>query len=131
VAAGGQCRKRGLDDEHRPLEVDGQHLIDVLGRQLFELAGREDTGVGAYDVQAAVLLNGGFDSAATILWIRHIGLQAAHSPGLVGEVGHRGVEVGLVARGHQYVHAAGGECGGDSAADALAAAGDDGGSPLK
>ena len=82
VAAGGQCRKRGLNDEHRPLEVDGQHLIDVLGRQFFELARREDTGVGADDVQAAVLLNGGFDSAATVLWIRHIGPQAAHPPGL-------------------------------------------------
>ena len=76
-------------------------------------------------------LDGGFDSAATILRVRHIGRQAAHSPGLAGEVGDRGVEVGLVARGYQYVDAGGGEGFGDAAADPLAAAGDDGGTAVK
>jgi hypothetical protein len=118
-------------DEHGSLEVHRKHLLDVVGREFFEPARWEDARIGADDVQAPVSLDGGFDSAATILRIRHIGRQAAHLPGLAGEVGDRGVEVGLVARGNQYVHAGGGEGFGDTAADALATPGDDGGTALK
>jgi hypothetical protein len=82
-------------------------------------------------VQTAVPLDGGVDRATTIFGIGHVGGQPADSPGVLSEAGHRGVQVGLVARGHQHVDARGRECLGDSAADALAAAGDDGGPALE
>ena len=55
----------------------------------------EDTGVRADHVQTAVPLDGGFDSAATILgWSRR---RASRSLVRVSrEAGHRGVQVGLV-----------------------------------
>ncbi len=123
--------KRGLNDEHRALEVHREHLLDVLGRQVFEPARWEDAGVGADDVQAAVSLDGGVDRASAIVRVRHIGAQAADLPGMLPEGRHGRVHVGLGSRGHQHVDACGGKGFGDTAADSLAAAGDDGGSALK
>src|SRR6185437_5005473 len=116
VTAGGQGGQRGLNDENGPFEVHREHLFDVVGGEVFKPAGREDAGVGADDVQAAVALDRGFDGAPAIVRVRHIGRQPAHPSGLVAEIGLRGVEFGLVAGDHQDVHAAGGEGGGDSAA---------------
>jgi hypothetical protein len=129
--AGGERRQCGLDDVDGALEVDADHLLDVLGGEVLEAARWEDARVGAHDVQAAVALHCGGDDALAVLGTGHIGGESAHAARLAGQGRDGGVDVVGIAAGHNDVDARIREDLGDAAADALATAGDDGRSALQ
>ena len=131
VPAGGQCRQRRLHDVHGALEVDPDHLLDVLGREVFDASRREDACVRADDVQPAVSFHRRVDHATAVVGARHVGDEPAHLAGLVGQGSDGGVDVALVAARDDDVDARSGERLGDAPADALASAGDDGRAALQ
>lgn len=73
MTACGQRLQRGLHDVDGALEVDAEDLLDVVGGEVFEPAGREDACVGAHDVESAVARNGLGDRAAGVLGVGDVG----------------------------------------------------------
>src|SRR5580704_12295569 len=56
LALGFHRRQTCLDRKERPFEIGAEHLVPCLGRELVELRGRKDPGIGTENIDSAELL---------------------------------------------------------------------------
>ena len=127
TAFGHRRGERGHQQVGR-LDVDGEHLVDLLGRGVGGGAEGEDAAAVDEDVDVAAADLGGLrgELAHAVLVVEVGGDEVGGSAG-GADAGDHGVAAGLVSAGHDDVGAEGGQLDGGGFADAAGGAGDQGG----
>src|SRR6202007_1664746 len=109
-----------LDREEHSLDVDVEHLVEVLLGDLSERGQGWDAGVGEQDVEVALLL---LDGGKQPDEVREVLDVAWHAGDVLADLPDRFVELRLSAAGDEDVGAFGDEAPGRGPADAAVAPG--------
>ena len=117
--------ERGLDEEHRPLEVDLEHLVPRRRGERAERFGQRRGGVVDDDVDPAEALDREVDEPLDIIELAEVGGHPRRLTATVEHGLHRSLDgIGLAA-GDDHGRAGVGEPLGEREADAARSAGDD------
>src|SRR6266481_4675047 len=126
AALGHHLLARPLAAEEDAVDVDLDHRVPAVDADVLGLGAERRARVVDHDVDPTHLLRGALDQRLDRVLLAHVHRLAEGAAAELGDLGHHGLEVLLLAAADHDIGARLGELDGDGAADADAASRDDG-----